>query len=446
MPAVTYAGSREELIGQKFDVPAGILQQASGNSVAEFIERKVDSDSAIEAAETEATTRRQQSLAARMEAERLEVEATIEATAQAAGQATRDAEFRVELSDPSLSVQQAGAAIVGKADVIETAYGQWADRHETIVSASEAAVERAQAQVTFAQAVSQESDDALKAHISQQQTRIGQLEEELRATVLQLQGPQGDRGERGIAGSGIGYVDGNPQQIDQASLGQRFFGRAVVPGDLLLERTADSLKVWRTAEGRNWTQVDEILNRQELISSRLNVLDQSTKVQSTTTVQKFGGGSGSEPFAVRSINGTVGSSALVGDGSKFSSDLETLGAYCTAAKLIYSVTAADGPEVGQSAYATVDLLLDNPAPTGADYTISSELGSLGVSLDFTFTNGAGRLASWAPTGALVSATHAPLIQATVTANSSGATNLIVSGSVIFALPTKTTGQPLVGAW
>jgi len=445
MAAVTYAGSREELVGQKFDVPEAVLTKATGNSVAQFIERQVDDKAAIDAAETEATTRRQQSLAARMEAERLEVEATVEATAQAEGQATRDAEFRVELSDLSLSVQQAGAAIVGKADVIETAYGQWADRHETIVSASEAAVERAQTQVTFAQAVSQEGDDALKAHISQQQTRIGQLEEELRATVLQLQGPQGDRGERGIAGSGVGYVDGNPQQIDQASLGQRFFGRAVVPGDLLLERTADSLKVWRTADGRNWTQVDEILNKQELISSRLNVLDQSTKVQSTTTVQKFGAGGGTAPITTRNlpaINGGLGT--VVADGAAYGAQLEILNEYANSCKAIIEIICADGFNAGNSQYATFDVLQQGNGGH-IDFTESAILGDIGITLEAGIQQGAGAAPSYAPTTATVSSSHTPRLLLKVTSNTSGATSFWVKGSVIWSLPTD-NGRPLVPAW
>ncbi|KZR92373.1 hypothetical protein MITS9509_01360 [Synechococcus sp. MIT S9509] len=444
MATVTYAGSREELLGQKFDVPDAVLQQAKGQSVAQFIERQVDDKAAIEAAEAEATTRRQQSLAKRMEQERLEVEATVEATAQAEGQATRDAEFRVELSDLSLSVQQAGAAIVGKADVIEAAYSKWADDHQAVVDASAAAVEQAKQQVVFAQAVSQEGDDALKAHIQSQEQRISSLEEELRATVLQLQGPQGERGERGIAGSGVGYVDGDPNNIEQGSLGQRFYGRRVVPGDILLQRTADSLLVWRSADARSWTQVDEILNKQELVSSSWRAHADITNSMTTNTTIKSGGG-GSTPLTTQVVNAAAGGAAQrIADGAAYGTELERINQFCNAAQVIVRATALDGPDAGKSNYAVFDLLREGTS--AASETVSAELGTLGASVSLTLTPaGSGTVPAWAPGSPTTSSTHTPVISLTVDANTSGATQFAVEGAVTWAMPTD-NGQPLKAAW
>ena len=121
------------------------------------------------------------------------------------------------------------------------------------------------------------------------------MESELRTVVLGLTGPQGDKGERGLAGSGVGYIDADPRRMQQASLGKRIFGRAVVPGDLLLQRTPDSLKVWRTPDGKGWQQVDQIVNAQELVSQRFAVTDRSTQLTSSMVTTRAGGsGSGGE--------------------------------------------------------------------------------------------------------------------------------------------------------
>ena len=47
MPQVTYAGARPELKGQKFNVPQEVLTNASGTSIADWIEEKVDSDACL---------------------------------------------------------------------------------------------------------------------------------------------------------------------------------------------------------------------------------------------------------------------------------------------------------------------------------------------------------------------------------------------------------------
>ena len=174
MPTVTYAGSRDELRGQKFDVPDAVMKNARGNSVAQFIEQQVDDATEVERAQAEATTRRQQALAERIDAERREVEAVAEANRQTEGQATRDEEFKVELSDLSQAVMTSGAAIVGKAEAIEAKQQEWERRHEVLIECSEAVSDAAD-QVTFCKAVTAEGDEQLKAHIAQQEERIGSL-------------------------------------------------------------------------------------------------------------------------------------------------------------------------------------------------------------------------------------------------------------------------------
>lgn len=292
MRTVKYAGEREELVGKSFDVPDELLVNPVGNSVAEYIERQVDDKAAADAAVAEATNRRRQELAERMEAEREAVAVMQEQQRQTQERQERDEEFRVELSALSQAVMTSGAAIVGQAERSEAKQLEWEQRHESVVAASEEAVATAQEQVTFAQATTQQSVEQVQEELTAAKEQIASLESELRATVLTLRGPKGDKGDRGLAGSGVGYIDADPTRMEIGSVGERFFGRPVVAGDLLFQRTPDALIVWRTADGKGWSQVDRIVNKQELVSSKLSVLDQSTKVNAPITIVRAGGGGG----------------------------------------------------------------------------------------------------------------------------------------------------------
>jgi hypothetical protein len=301
MPVVRYAGSVPELVGQQVDVPAAVLKAGQAGA---WIESSYRQQQAEQAAAAEAQQRQNDLLRARMEEQRRAMEAEQQAEEQQATRSELEADLRQELTDLSQAVMASGAAIVGKAELIEAQCQQWEQRHETIVASSEAAVAEAQAQV--AQAVTASSSDLVGERLAAAEARVAELESELRTTVLGLRGPKGEVGERGIAGSGIGYVDSNPNKITRDSLGQRFFGREVVPGDLLLQRTPTSLLIWRTADGNSWQQVDEIVNKQEIVSQPLTVLDQSTKnvisADYSTTQIGGGGGSSSVPLLVREVN------------------------------------------------------------------------------------------------------------------------------------------------
>jgi len=454
MASVTYAGSREELIGQKFDVPAGILQKASGNSVAEFIERKVDSDSAIEAAETEATARRQQSLASRMESERLSIAQQSEEQNKAEGQQARDSEFSVELSDLSQAVMTSGAAIVGQADRAEAKMQQWESRGESTISRGEEITAKAEQQVAFAQASTQQATEQLDEHMSQQRQQFGELESTLFALIADKVGPVGPAGPQGIAAAGVGLVPGNVDvnNTDRKSLAQNFFGKnALTPGDLLFQTTKDAIKVWRTPEGGEFILSGEILNKQELISQRLAVTDNSSHSTLQQSIQKFGGGGGSAPITTRVLPGGAkdgfnnpASPVVIADGGAYSADLERLGEYSTSCKAIVEIICADGPNAGASQYATFDIL-QNQANGVSLFTESAVLDDIGVQLDAAIEQGAGYPPSYAPTGAKASLTHTPRLLLQVTSDTSGATSFWIKGSVIWSLPTD-NGKALVAKW
>lgn len=294
MPVVTYRGEVAELQGQQVDVPNTVLSSGQATS---WIESQHREQQARDAAAAEAQQRQDDLLRARMEEQRRAMEAEAEAEEQQATRSELEASLKAELSDLAHATITGAAAIAGKAEAIEAQCQQWEQRHEQLVSVSEVALSEAQAQVAHAQAVTASSSDLVGERLAAAEARVAELESELRTTVLSLRGPEGQVGPRGLAGSGFGYVDSDPNRITRDSLGQRFFGREVVAGDMLLQRTPTSLKVWRTADGNSWQQIDEILNKQELISSRLSVADNSTK--STTVVNNpqvtiFRGSNGGE--------------------------------------------------------------------------------------------------------------------------------------------------------
>ena len=236
--AVTYRGSVKELQGTEWTVPDAVLK---AGQAAKWIESQHRQAQAEEAAQAEAEQRQRELLAARLEQQRQQAAADQAALAQEQGQAAADGQFRVELTELSQSVLAAGAAIVGKGELIEAQTREWEGRHEALVANSEQVVADAKEQVAFSNAVTQTDHEQITAELEAAQQRISSLESELRTVVMGLTGPQGDRGERGLAGSGVGYVDAEPTRMEQGSLGRRIFGRAVVPGDLLLQRTPDSL-------------------------------------------------------------------------------------------------------------------------------------------------------------------------------------------------------------
>jgi hypothetical protein len=363
--AVTYRGPVEELQGTEWSVPDAVLK---AGQAAKWIESQHRQAVAEEAARAEADQRQRELLAARLEQQRQAAAAEQEALAQEQGQAAADGQFRVELTELSQAVMTAGAAIVGKGELIEAQTREWEGRHEALVANSEQVVAEAKAQVEFSNATTQVDHEQINAELDAAQQRISSLESELRTVVMTLTGPQGDRGERGLAGSGVGYVDADPRKLEQGSLGKRIFGRAVVPGDLLLQRTPDALKVWRTPDGKGWQQVDQIVNAQELVSQQLAVTDRSTQVTSLQTVSGSGGagGGGGEHLLVNRI--ALGAAIAVADSSNWAGVSDV-----TSGQIVAELTALDGSLRGRTYLVLIPFTW---SPAGDQFTVDGELGGL----------------------------------------------------------------------
>ena len=362
--AVTYRGPVKELQGTDWDVPETVIRSGQG---AKWIESQHRQAVAEEAAKAEAETRQQELLAARLEAQRRQVEAERVEVERVQTRSELEAGLKEELSELSQSVMAAGAAIVGKGELIEGQTREWEGRHEAMVANSEQVVAAAAAQVEFANAVTQADHEQINAELEAAQQRISSLESELRTTVATLQGPQGDKGERGLAGSGVGYVDADPRRMEQASLGKRIFGRAVVPGDLLLQRTPDSLKVWRTPDGKGWQQVDQIVNAQELVSQRLAVTDRSTQVTSLQMISGGGGGGGGGENLLANRIG-VGGSIAIGDTSNWAGISDPRSGIASV-----DLLAMDGANQGKTYAVELPFTWD---PSDDQFTAAPELGNL----------------------------------------------------------------------
>ena len=443
---VVYRGSREELQGQSFVIPDGMTTTATGNSIAVYIEKLVDDEAAIKAAEQEATARRQQALAQKQEANRAAVSAINAEKAQAEGQQGRDEEFRVELNSVSNALLAGAAAEVSRYERTEAKQLEWEDRGEVVARRNEETASKAEEQVLFALATTEQADLQLHEHMAQQEQRISTLESELRAYVQsdECKGGVGATGGRGLPGSGLGLVDAPPDTIDQQSLGQRFFGRRVVAGDVLMQQQSDQMVIWRTPNGTEWVKSGVLLNKQELVSNSWRAhADVKTSFTSSTTIKS--GGGGSTPLATQLVNGAAGgASQRIGDGAAYGAELERTGQYARACEAILRVTALDGPDAGKSDYARYDLLVEENAAESE--TVSAMLGTLnlGVSLRLIST-GSGYPAAWAPKGALSSTTHTPVIEMQVDSNPSQSTQLAIEGAITWVLPTD-GGKPLTAAW
>ena len=366
--AVTYRGSVKELQGTEWTVPDAVLK---AGQAAKWIESQHRQAQAEEAAQAEAEQRQRELLAARLEQQRQQAAADQAALAQEQGQAAADGQFRVELSDLSQAVMTAGAAIVGKGELIEAQTREWEGRHEALVANSEQVVADAKEQVAFSNAVTQTDHEQITAELEAAQQRISSLESELRTVVMGLTGPQGDRGERGLAGSGVGYVDADPTRMEQGSLGKRIYGRAVVPGDLLLQRTPDSLKIWRTPDARGWQQVDEILNRQELVSQRLAVQDNSSHTLAVLPAPTASGEGGSADNLKTVVQSQGGWNRLA------SLDRYAAMGYSGIAKsalISVEATIVDGPHSGRTGSWLISAALDKVGACNVE--IYAELGEI----------------------------------------------------------------------
>ena len=439
MPQVTYRGSVEELVGSSWDVPSTVL---NAGQAASWIESQARQAAAEEAAQAEAEQRQRELLAARLEAQRQAAQA--EAAEPAPTRSELEAGLRQELSDLSQSVMAAGGAIVGKAELIDQQTRNWESRHEALVATSEATISEAQAQVQAAQAVTQASSEQVQSELADHRLAARDLENELRETVSTLVGPQGEQGQRGLAGSGVAYVDDNPTRIEITSLGERFYGRPVVPGDLAFWRTPDSLQVFRSADGRAWQQIDEIVNRQELVSQPLSILDKSTQVYANTvqTITGAGsGGGGGERLLARSASYNL--PVTIADSSNWTTTTQDP----TSGNLLLEVTAVDGAFAGKKGFASIAFNYSAGVSESVEYALLGELANL-----FKFDLTVGRSPAAVPSG--ITATPPPgATRTTLTlqilpdggGGTGGVTQFLLSGVVIWVVSALGKADSLTAA-
>jgi hypothetical protein len=448
MTQVTYRGKVEELLGTTWDVPASVV---AAKQAASWIESQHREQLARDAAEAEAERRQQELLAARLEEQRQRAEAEM-AAAEAAPVATREelkAELREELDDLTRAVLTGAAAVESKELAIIQRTDEWEGRHESLLAKQEETAAVAAEQVVAAQATTQASVETISAELSEHRDRVAELERELRTVVSGLVGPQGDKGDRGLAGSGIGYVDADPTRIEQGSLGQRFYGRPVVPGDILLQRTADALLVWRTADGKTWKQIDEILNRQEFVSQQLSVLDQSTPTTLIQTISGGGGGGGGGGEPLLSNRAALSVSVPIADTSNWAGTNTDP----TSGQAVIEITALDGALAGKKGFACVDFLWE---PSGAKETQAALLGDLNGSFDvnLSYVRGAASVPAGViatlPTAATALRVFITVVPTPGSGGSGGVTQFRLAGDIEWAhqslgraVPVNSAGiQPL----
>ena len=277
--------------------------------------------------------------------------------------------------DPDLAeaVRISGAAIVGAAERCDAKIHEWDSRNEATVQQFEATAQAAQEQTQTAVEITEQSKAELQQALSEERNLTQQLRTELDAYVRSdaCKGDKGERGKRGVPGSGVGYCNVNPSEVDSESLGERFFGRAVVPGDVLLRRTKDALLVYRSADGVTWRQVDQIVNAQELVSQRLAVSDHSshTMVSMPAAPSKGEGGSADNMKTVMQVQGGINRLASL-------DRYAAIGYSGIAKSALISVEATilDGPHVGQTGTWLISAALNSLG--SCDVAIYAELGEI----------------------------------------------------------------------
>jgi hypothetical protein len=332
----------------------------------------------------------------------------------------------------------AGAAIVGKGELIEGQTREWEGRHEAMVANSEQVVADAAAQVEFAQAVTQAANDQVVAELEALREENGALKAELREFVGTLQGPQGERGERGLAGSAFAYADADPTRIDPASGGQRFYGRAYVPGDTLARPVEGGLEIWRTADGKGWAQVDYRANKQELVSQRLAVQDNSTKNLISVTHQGTGGGGGGGERLLSRVAAPSSSVALAD-----SSNWRNTSQDPTAGQLFLEYTAADGPLQGRKGYAAISFVWEPSTTEFTEYALIGDLSgiyTLQLSIQRQPASVPGTITGTLPLGAASTRVFGQLLPVPGS-GATGVTQLLLSGVVLWAMRPLGTSIP-----
>jgi hypothetical protein len=283
---------------------------------------------------------------------------------------------------------------------------------------------------------------AVAVAVSDADRRVAALERQV-ASDPAFRGPQGNQGERGLAGSGVAYCDVDPTTADPASFGERFYGRGLVPGDLAYLRTPDALQVFRTADGRTWRQIDEVLNRLEMRDIKASVLDASTKAYPTVAAAAGGGGSGTggEPLLVN--RAALSTGVMIADSSNWAGVSDP-----TSGQLVIEIVALDGSLAGRRGFACIDFTWQ---PSGAQDSQAGILGDLAGVFDLNLTYQ--RVAASAPAGLGISmpaATQALQVFATVVPDPGGGgvggvTQFRISGDLEWAHQSLGQAVPLNSA-
>ena len=300
---------------------------------------------------------------------------------------------------------------------------------------------------TFVQAASAALDQTKAEMVASTKQSISRRVAGLEAQAAALRGPTG---RTGAPGSGLGIINGNPNQASPEQFQQRY-GRNLVPADVALQQSDDGLRIW-SYTGEAWDQVGFIPTVVRVESRPLSIYDASTKVQSTTTnITNKGGSGSSSPLSVssRTLSGTAGGALVrAASADSLGEPLEKEGVFCKGADLILHLQAMDGPNVGDSYFAHHMVSDDSAGGATDSFTTYAELGNGAIGIEVEMSQGQGRPPSKPGQGSstTVSATHTPILSIRVAQNGTGATQFLVSGDVRWAMPSAANGEPLKPTW
>lgn len=256
------------------------------------------------------------------------------------------------------------------------AVGDQADQQLASLSQRQALQEQA-----VAEAISR-SDDTATAN----RQATTDLVEELRrrAATGEWQGPQGERGMRGLAAPGCTLTDVSPLDVDRQSFARRFYGRnSLLPGDSCLEisPSRNAVIAWRYASnGAGWEQGVELQPKVELVSQRFGA-----NIEAINISHISGGGQQQDKpsGALVPLINTVGAGAGV--------------------RVVFKIEDADLPQDAVAAKGfTFSLLFEDGATDSmrmtATITPSIAAGQYNIADYDVVTEGAG--ATWTPTFSL----------------------------------------------
>ncbi|WP_094556649.1 hypothetical protein [Synechococcus sp. 1G10] len=127
------------------------------------------------------------------------------------------------------------------------------------------------------------SDGTAAANVAATASTIADLQ--ARALTGEWMGPEGQRGERGLAAAGCTIADVSPISITRESFAQRYFGRAeLLPGDACLEISSarNAVIAWRyNSDGTGWEEGVSIVPKVELVNQSWSA---TSKLDTSQTV------------------------------------------------------------------------------------------------------------------------------------------------------------------